>query len=424
LSYEYTSFVDEKLSKKYILVMCDSIFENVINKKILYSNYANLKLDNAVYNTINLKFNENYINILKDIILREAYEIEYNFPNAGSKFIELFVNYYKSNFVHNNNINGFIEKELSNIDEFKVLEKIDLTNKTKEFESKVSKKIINLIIDNSTMNTSIFVEKTIQSKNFIKKTDRVSFKLEYDSRFFNSQKKWSSKNFKYILIDGFIQDVSEIHHLLTEANENKEDYVIICKGASEEVKHTIKLNLMRGTLNVFPICLDVNEENVNILNDIAACLDGNIVSALKGDTISKSVRNNLPYAKDIIISEKSFSIKCLNRDRLNRQKKYLQKKIDQMERTNPNFEYLIKRTKNLESEKITINISNKNQNNVMLDIDNFLKFLRNSKDGIALVKNKNKTKIYTVRELVIIFKKLKSTIKIFKNIGGIIKLEK
>ena len=84
--------------------MCDSIFENVINKKILYSNYENLKLDNAVYNTINLKFNENYINILKDIILKEAYEIEYNFPNAGSKFIELFVNYYKSNFLHNNNI--------------------------------------------------------------------------------------------------------------------------------------------------------------------------------------------------------------------------------------------------------------------------------------------------------------------------------
>ena len=61
------------------------------------------------------------------------------------------------------------------------------------------------------------------------------------------------------------------------------------------------VNLKRGTINIFPVCLKVNEENVNILNDIAACLEGDIVSALNGDTISISVRRELKKGKYIKI---------------------------------------------------------------------------------------------------------------------------
>ena len=211
------------------------------------------------------------------------------------------------------------------------------------------------------------------------------------------------------------------------AADDKLDYVIFCKGASEEVKNTILHNLKRGTISVMPICLKINEENVNILNDIAACLDSDIVSYLKGDTISSSVSRDLGYGKSIEIVKNSFTIECLNKNRINRQIEYLEEKINKLQIGDPNIIYLNKRLKNLQSDKVTIKISRTSNTQIKKDIDDFLKFIKNIKSGIINldkpITKSNKRKIYTFNEFIIIIKKFKSIVQTFEKLGFAISMD-
>ena len=169
------------------------------------------------------------------------------------------------------------------------LSKDDLNSYYKSIKPGIGKKIVKKLIDNISVDDVIYIEKTNKSEVVIKKTDSLYFEFDFDVDFLMG-KNYNESEYNYLIIDGFIDSVGEIHHLLTEASENKQPYIIFCKGMHEEVKKTIMYNLKRGTINVMPISLLINEENVNILNDIASCHGSDIVSSLKGDTISLAVK--------------------------------------------------------------------------------------------------------------------------------------
>ena len=426
LKMHYTNVGDSRKIKRSLISLCKSINSNIVNKNILYNQKKTVQLKSTAFNLINLTIDDKFKKILKDLLITEAYKLEQYYPGSGDTFIELFVNYYlNKNKI--GNVEDYKRKILiDNIKAIRRFEKKDLYKKIKTFENNQSKHILDELIQILSMETKVFIEKTSQTNNFITKTDKINFQIEFDDRFlYNST--WNSKKFKFIIIDGFIQEVSEIHHLLVKASEDKEDYVIFCKGASEEVKNTILYNLKRGTINVMPVFLKINEENVNILNDVAACLGSEIVSALKGDTISASVRRELSFAEDIKISKSGFSIKCLDHKMLKRQRDYLKKKIDSLNKDDPNFVYLIKRSKNLDSNKIVVKLSSFLDDQVKKDIDIFLNYISSGKRGIVNLKKcitSDKRKIYTLDELVIIFRKLKSSIDIVDSLGFAICKEK
>jgi hypothetical protein len=80
------------------------------------------------------------------------------------------------------------------------------------------------------------------------------------------------------------------------------------------------------------------------------------------------------------------------------------------------------RIKNLNAKKLIVSFCNKISNIENIEFDGFLKFLKNSKSGI--IKQKDTTKsVYTLAELVILDKKLRSTISNLKSIGCIIHRE-
>jgi hypothetical protein len=114
---------------------------------------------------------------------------------------------------------------------------------------------------------------------------------------------------------------------------------------NEEVKNIIIKNLMRKTINVLPISLKVNEENVNVLNDIAACHDNDIVSSFKGDTISAAVRRKLAKGKHIKVSPNNIVIKYKYENFRKRQLDYLNKKIKNFNDHDPNRNIMSKRIK-------------------------------------------------------------------------------
>jgi hypothetical protein len=414
----FTTLYKNEIEKAVKNISLDTIGK-ILNKNLLYidnkSNTA-FNLNKATYNLINYDITNGIEKNLKYILISEAYDIENTFPCSGDVFLELFMKYYKNKSM---SITDYIIAIVENVDFVKKAEKSDINSMIDDFECEYSQKIINEIILLSSANTSFFLNESLQEKCFIHKTDKLNFNLEFDNRFL-IKKTWTSSNFNFIIIDGFIQEVSEIHHLLMKASETKEDYVLFCKGASEEVKNTILVNLKRGTINIFPVCLKVNEANVNILNDIATCLESDIVSALNGDTISISVRRELKKGEHIKITNDTISLKILSKIRVENQKKYLRKKLTKILESDPNYPYISSRIRNLESDKIEIKLGEINNcSNIKDNINIFLKFVKNCQSGIVVFKNSitsKKTKNFTLKEFITILKKLKSTVEIIDNI--------
>jgi chaperonin GroEL (HSP60 family) len=95
-------------------------------------------------------------------------------------------------------------------------------------------------------------------------------------------------------IDGYVETVSELHHLLTEASETRDWVIVFLRGMADDVKHTLKVNHDRGTLNVIPVVVDFDLAGLNTLNDIAAITGTDLISSNKGDVISSIRLSALP----------------------------------------------------------------------------------------------------------------------------------
>ena len=111
--------------------------------------------------------------------------------------------------------------------------------------------------------------------------------------FFNSNRAWEKKNCKVFIVDGDITAVSDIHYLLESLSEEKRSCLLIARSFAPDVLNTLHVNFARGTLNIIPVDIPFEQDTANILVDIAAACNTDIVTPLKGDLISKSCRKNL-----------------------------------------------------------------------------------------------------------------------------------
>lgn len=91
---------------------------------------------------------------------------------------------------------------------------------------------------------------------------------------------------KVLCIDGYVESVSEIHHLLQGLNEAAMSCMLFVRGMSDDVVHTLKVNYDRGSLKVIPFVVRYDLEGANIINDIAVICGVDVVSSLKGELIS------------------------------------------------------------------------------------------------------------------------------------------
>lgn len=93
-------------------------------------------------------------------------------------------------------------------------------------------------------------------------------------------------NPKIICIDGFIENVSEIHRILEDTTASKETIILFLRGLAEEVTRTLKVNYERGSLQVIPVIVKYDLSDVNTLVDLAIASNSDIVSSLKGNLIT------------------------------------------------------------------------------------------------------------------------------------------
>ena len=108
-------------------------------------------------------------------------------------------------------------------------------------------------------------------------------------------------NPKVVCIDGYVESVSEIHHLLEAASSAKEPVLLFLRGLSDDVKHTLKVNYDRGSLRVIPVAVRFDLEGMNTLIDISVVAGCDLISSLKGDLISSIKFDELPHVEQITL---------------------------------------------------------------------------------------------------------------------------
>jgi len=391
------NFLDEnkKLFEKLSTDNINCLYEShkIVNDPVL--NYLNVTCENQSQKE------------LKKLIRREFDVCEKIYPYLG----DLFVNLFFDNF------------SIKNKTSFKFTKQKEAT-----FLSTIThdlvRKIANIFFKDLSLEYFISVEKEkIDEIVMVKKTDLV-FDLEFDSAYIEKYGSLVFEEYNFIIIDGMIDSIGEIHHLLHAASENKEPYVIFCYGINPEVKHTIITNNNRGITKVFPIDIIVNESSLNILNDIATISNDEIISATKGQTISQAVRNKLKKGKRIKIEKNRFTLKqlCSNQV-LKNHRKFLYKRIDETD-NDTNKSYLEKRYKRINTKAVSIHIPETlyTNNHFIRELDYFLRFLSNINKKMVKYRNINNKKFYYVPSVYIeLIKEKKNMLNnMFENIEKLI----
>ena len=190
------------------------------------------------------------------------------YPYLGDMFINMF---FKEKNIRKNYKQFKFNKELKK--EF-----------LKTIEDDTIKEICNIYFDNFSLENTVNIEKYFENNIKIVKKSDINFKIDFDEEFFTNVK--TITNYKVILLDGYIQSVGEIHHVLNDSNVNNKNYIIFCYGMSGEVRQTILKNNKMKRTHVYPISFSLKEENINILHDISVLHNGaNVISAQSNITM-------------------------------------------------------------------------------------------------------------------------------------------
>jgi len=147
----------------------------------------------------------------------------------------------------------------------------------------------------------IFIETNQEAFTTLEVKHSHAFSIETFDEFFFNGRQWSHSFVNCIVIDGIIESVSEINHLLESASKNLDPVILIARGFGDEVLQTLYVNMQRQTLNVFPLKLKNDENLINSFVDISVVCKTDPVSYLKGELISSIDYNEVSVTEHVEI---------------------------------------------------------------------------------------------------------------------------
>lgn len=355
-------------------------YYNFKNKSCLYYNKSIINSPSINYLNEDVDSTDDMF-FVKEMIKNEFDKCENIYPYLGDFFIDMFF----SDSSVKNTLNSF---KFSN-------------DKKKEFIETIKdenvKQIAKIFFENFSLENTVNVEKYFENDIKIIKTNSLNFKVDFDNEFYAGKKVVT--NYKVIFLDGFIQTVGEIHHLLNDSNKNKQNYVLFCYGMAEDVKKTIILNNKNRKIFVYPISLNFSEENLNLLNDIAALHDSiNVINAKSGKTISQifTLKEEIDKGNKITIKKNSFSIEpiCSNK-KLKEHRDFILSRVVEEKNIN-NRTLLEKRLARFSNKNIDILIPDYvwRQNNFIRDLDYVLRFFSNCSKFFVKLRSTDKKSFY------------------------------
>lgn len=232
---------------------------------------SSVRVKRGLQKLLDKKYRDSHAQVIYESILMHALESERTCPDSGLEFLRL--------------ICGLPCLEERKIRSFSDVEELF---KRKGFSSRI-RNILTQVVDNSTLTTNISIKKSSNCKTYVDINPGYSFILK---PLLKGETCVLQKP-KVICIDGYVESVSEIHHILSYFSENPSPALIFTRGMNEDVLHTIKVNNDRGTLNIHPFVVPFDLDNVNTIVDIAVVAGTDITSSLKGDLISSIDMKNI-----------------------------------------------------------------------------------------------------------------------------------
>jgi hypothetical protein len=227
------------------------------------------------------------------------------------------------------------------------------------------KKIIDLFSTNKTVSNlcyeaislsgfggKISIEKSLNSETSIELIDGYSFK--HDNLGIHPIK---IKKPRIICVDGYIESVSEANLLFEGAVQLKHPLILICRGMSDEVLQTIKVNRDRKTMFIYPIKIPFDLQGINTISDISTVIGSNPVSCNLGNLISSTKIDDSVEIDEVFITGNSLIIKnSKTRKNVNSHIKSL---IEKRNSSNADLEELLTfRIKSLSNNCVIIRLPN------------------------------------------------------------------
>ncbi len=153
----------------------------------------------------------------------------------------------------------------------------------------------------------VFIENGKQDNFVVELKEGYTFGLK-GYPFFLNKGKWEARQCKILVVDGFIESVSEIDQLLNEAFDKKQPMALISLGFSEEVISTLYTNFQKKALNVIPLRLMSDIDSLNVINDIGVVCGMDPISSLKGQMLTFVKYETLPVVHRLLVSDKDATI--------------------------------------------------------------------------------------------------------------------
>ena len=372
---------------------------------LISKNNFNLLTKDKVQNSLFIDCHDVFERLIKPVVINAAMESEVLSPGSGDLALifclDLLKNYIKKDIRFTDDI----LKDLAEISESHSnqlhasdINKI-ISNTT---DSQHIKKIINTAISLAGSENKIFVESSVAEETSIELLNGYFFKKEMSEEvqcFFNSSRIWEKKNSKIFIVDGDITAVSDIHFLLESLSEEKRACLLIARSFAPDVLNTLHVNFARGTLNIIPVDIPFEQDTANILVDIAAACNTDIVSPLKGDLISKSCRRDLDEVKRIKIDPSGISVINPVADRRCHALLLNLKNRIQNEKHFEIKEILSRRVISLSGSKVIIKIGKKavrSSGSAVEDVDKILRCISSATQGGTVT---NRDLVRSIRKL-------------------------
>lgn len=333
---------------------------------------ASLRSQRKLQHLFAKKFNDSKNQKLLEIVLTYAERAERTCPGAGIKTIKRFLGYSQDDYTD--------ESLKTRADVVNALSNAYLSNKTLS--------IFKEILDYCGSGVRIKLKKSINSKTFIEVTNSYHFKVDSLIK----HKNFATKEAKSIVIDGYIENVSELHHIFEyfSTKESETPFAIFCRGMSDDVLSTISINNSRGALNCYAFKANFDLEGVNTLADIAVVTGTDVVSSLKGDLISSIKVESLKSFDSLTVVKDGVLIKNLKTyNQVQLHVSNLRKKAEQPDQEIQK-EYLFTRIRSLSANCIDI---------ALPDDINFFSFSQEIDEAIRIITSAF-DKTYLVEETV------------------------
>jgi hypothetical protein len=305
--------------------------KDIFNKDSIISSKRSIYLDRFF-------FKDSLERTIFEVMLASALDLEIKSPGSFEKFFDEFFNSYKS---------SYDDKNIS----YRKLRKSDLLDILNLFcQEERQREILLCALEMSGNAGKIFIEKSHGNKSSIEKISGFSFEAGCPI----IKGKVEIKDVAVIVVDAFVESVSEIHHLLEECNSSKRNVVLVIRGANNDVLQTLKVNLERGSLSVYPIISKFDVHGINMLNDIATVVGADVFSSHKGDLVSGLKLSSSKDSHKVIVERDQITFFNEMQSTIKSHINFLMKK--RQESAVEIQEILTKRIKSLSSSKVIIKL--------------------------------------------------------------------